>query len=435
MKRSTGITVGLVTAVLVFLFLAGRLAITLGLVFGVGKQNHTDSIETTPEQETTTLIATTTTERATTTTEQATTTTEQATTTSTTTTTKLKLTVEEEILRNFTNNVVFPYGSYVLPLSNLSTDPSAQAPVIVNNISVLTQVNLVMRNSSKTKIFLLARYNAIAIAYACMLYSCIKNGSPNLLIQIGVNADSTNDVIVSGRQTILYIAAPSQQTSTTTRKRRAAPDIDVQFDDIGLCVQFSTSNDCHMVPYDLQDSGSGCLPLIQRLYDQIVYQLPIAAPFSLCQSSNGSRCVSVTYQTYAVSRGIRSPASEPASLSIACGSQCQGEQGTCKQLCRACNSERVSGTDTPMSRRYLMQNQTSGSFLFVYETYNVRDRMLIQQDDVVIFDSGCVGTNGERNVNVTFSGTSDEIRVDVEPNCSGTTGTGWYFDVRCPLTS
>jgi hypothetical protein len=229
-----------------------------------------------------------------------------------------------------------------------------------------------MRNSSKTKIFLLARYNAIAIAYACMLYSCIKNGLPNLFIQIGVNADSTNDVIVSGRQTFLYIAAPSQQSSTTNRKRRAAR-IDVQY--IGLCVQFSTSNDCHMVPYDLQDSGLGFLPLIQRLYDQIVYQLPIAAPSFLCQSSNGSRCVSVTYQTYAISRGFRSPASEPASLSIACGSQCQGQQGTCKQSCQACNSEIVSGTDTPVSRRYLMQNQTSGSFLFVYETYNVRDRM------------------------------------------------------------
>jgi hypothetical protein len=60
---------------------------------------------------------------------------------------------------------------------------------------------------------------------------------------------------------------------------------------------------------------------------------------------------------------------------------------------------------------------------------------VIYQDDVQIFDSGCVGTDGERNVIVPFSGTSDEIRVDVEPNCSGTRGTGWYFDVRCPLTS
>jgi hypothetical protein len=39
-----------------------------------------------------------------------------------------------------------------------------------------------------------------------------------------------------------------------------------------------------------------------------------------------------------------------------------------------------------------MQGKTSGSFQFVFETYNIPDRMRIYQGDVLIFDSGCLGT-------------------------------------------
>jgi hypothetical protein len=229
------------------------------------------------------------------------------------------------------------------------------------------------------------------------LSSCIKTCIISIIfIQVGINADPTNDVLVSGRKTFLYIAVPSQQSSTTNRKRRNAPDT-------GLCVQFGTSNNCHMVPYDLQNKGSGFQPVTTVINGETLYQLPITAPSSLCPSSIGSQCVSVPYQAYVISSNSRSPASEPASLSAACGSQCQGQQGTCKQSCQACNNETVSGRDTPVTRRYHMQGKTSGSFQFVFETYGIPDRMRIYQGDVLIFDSGCLGTNGERNVTVTFT--------------------------------
>jgi hypothetical protein len=108
MKKATCITVSVVAAVLGFLAAA---ALALGLVFGLGRNNNynnkinndtnyntTDSTETTIEQATT-----------------------------------------ASIVRTFVDNVTFPAGSYVIPLSKLSTDLSAQAPAIVN-ISVLTQV-------------------------------------------------------------------------------------------------------------------------------------------------------------------------------------------------------------------------------------------------------------------------------------------------------
>jgi hypothetical protein len=190
-----------------------------------------------------------------------------------------------------------------------------------------------------------------------------------------------------------------------------------------------------MVPYDLQNGGSGFQQMNRLLNGEPLYQLPITAPSILCPSSSGSQCVSVPYLAYVVSSDSKSPASEPSSLSAACGSQCQGEQGTCKQSCQACNNETVKGADTPVTRRYRMQGKISGSFQFVYQTNGIPDRMRIYQGDVQIFDSGCLGTGGKRNVTVTFTSYSDEIRVDVEPNCTGTLGTAWYFRVGCPSTS
>jgi hypothetical protein len=246
-----------------------------------------------------------------------------------------------------------------------------------------------------------------------------------IFIQIGVNADPTNDVLESGRKTFLYISVSTQQSSTTNRKRRNALNT-------GLCVQFGTSNNCHMVPYDLQNKGSGFQLVTTLSNGETLYQLPITAPSSMCPPSSGSQCMPVPYHAYVVSSNSRSPASEPASLSAACGSQCQGQQGTCTQSCQACNNETVSGRDTPVTRRYYMQGKTSGSFQFIFETYGIPDRMCIYQGVELIFDSGCLGTYGERRVTVTFSNLLGEIRVDVEPNCTGTLGTAWYFHVGCP---
>ena len=89
----------------------------------------------------------------------------------------------------------------------------------------------------------------------------------------------------------------------------------------------------------------------------------------------------------------------------------------------------MSGADSPVSRQYYM-GTSNGSINFQYETYLVKDRIIIVYENTNIFDSGCVGTNGLMSTTVT-SGQSKEIRVDVEPNCEGTTGTAWYFIIGC----
>lgn len=383
MKKATCIAVSVVAAVLGFLCLAAA-ALALGLVFGLGLglNNNYNNNNNDTNYNNTNSTATATTEQPTT----------------------LVMTTTASIVRTFVDNVTFPAGSYVIPLSNLSTDPSVQAPSIVNF---------------------------------------------SVLIQVGIEVDPNNIVLVSRRKTFLYFAVPSQQSSTTNRKLRNVPDS-------GLCVQFGTSNNCHIVPYDFPSiprslislpyfPGSliprpsinrelGFQPVTHLFNGETLYQLPISAPPFLCPPSIGSQCVSVPYQAYVISRDSRSPASVPSILFVACGSQCQGQQGRCKQPCQTCNYDTVTGRDTPVTRRYHMQGVTSGSFQFVYGTYSTPDRMRIYQDDEQIFDSGCVGTNGERKVTVTFTGFSDEIRVDVEPNCTGTLGADWYFYVGCPST-
>jgi hypothetical protein len=127
MKRANRIVIGVVIGVVVFLCLAA-VALALGLVFGLGLNNNHNNDNNGTFYENTGSIETTT---------------EQATTI---------LTTSSPIVLNFVNNVMFPNGSYVISLSNLSTDISTQAPAIVN-ISVLTQVgtHLRPRGFSETK--------------------------------------------------------------------------------------------------------------------------------------------------------------------------------------------------------------------------------------------------------------------------------------------
>ncbi len=287
-----------------------------------------------------------------------------------------------EIVKIFIDNVGFPNGSYVISLSSMDSNSLVQAPAIANS-TVLTNVGLVV--------------------------------------------DPTNDVLVTGRKTFLYILVPPQQATAGKRKRRDS----TLSPDPGVCVQFGSSDNCHVVPFSLQYSGLGFRVAGWLSDGSSIYQIPISAPSSMCPSLVNSQCTSVTYQAYVISGNSRSVASSSSSLSAACGSQCQSQQVTCSQTCQNCDGKTVAGTDTPVSRRYHM-GRTSGSFQFLYQTYSVPDRIRVFQDDKQIYDSGCLGTILEVTVNITFTGSSDEIRVDVEPNCDGTTSTAWYFQVSCP---
>jgi hypothetical protein len=97
-----------------------------------------------------------------------------------------------------------------------------------------------------------------------------------------------------------------------------------------------------------------------------------------------------------------------------------------------CNSVSQAGADLPSSR-VIDFGAMEGSFLFSYETYSVKDRVLVLQGGSQLHDSRCVGTNGYRNVQISLNPreSSNYVTVRVEPDCDGTTGTEWEWTAGC----
>uniref|UniRef100_UPI0040574B69 hypothetical protein n=1 Tax=Candidatus Electronema sp. TaxID=2698783 RepID=UPI0040574B69 len=91
--------------------------------------------------------------------------------------------------------------------------------------------------------------------------------------------------------------------------------------------------------------------------------------------------------------------------------------------------QQEAGGDTPETNSYNM-GKNSGSFQFDYETYSIKDRIIIKHDNLQIFDTGCVGESS--TVTINFAGSSPVISVEVIPNCDGSSGTDWNYTVHCP---
>ncbi|MDZ7632932.1 MAG: hypothetical protein U5L72_00215 [Bacteroidales bacterium] len=94
-----------------------------------------------------------------------------------------------------------------------------------------------------------------------------------------------------------------------------------------------------------------------------------------------------------------------------------------------CNDTQKAGGDAPEVHQIDL-GVTSGVFRFDYQTFDVKDQIIISQGGRTIFNSGCVGES--RSVQVQFSGYSTVIEVRVNPNCAGSTSTAWNFTVHCP---
>jgi hypothetical protein len=94
-----------------------------------------------------------------------------------------------------------------------------------------------------------------------------------------------------------------------------------------------------------------------------------------------------------------------------------------------CNDTQKAGGDAP-EVHMIDLGIASGAFRFDYQTFDVKDQIIISQGGMIIFNSGCVGES--RSVQVPFSGYTTVIEVRVNPNCSGSKGTAWNFTVHCP---
>ena len=100
-----------------------------------------------------------------------------------------------------------------------------------------------------------------------------------------------------------------------------------------------------------------------------------------------------------------------------------------------CNDLTIAGGDTPETHTVEL-NQTSGTFNFLYETYGIADRMIVKYQGNTLYDSGCVTTVSTVSQTISYSGTSTQVIVEIQPNCSGTTtGTAWTFTVTCPTAT
>ena len=109
-------------------------------------------------------------------------------------------------------------------------------------------------------------------------------------------------------------------------------------------------------------------------------------------------------------------------------SQCKGTKPIDTQECTPsgcntgmCLSEADQGNEKPM--RYTIQSSaTSGTFTFDYETYTVKDQMILTYPGGS-FDTGVVGTNGWATFSTNYSGGSTFTLI-VRP---GPVGTAWKF--------
>jgi hypothetical protein len=96
-----------------------------------------------------------------------------------------------------------------------------------------------------------------------------------------------------------------------------------------------------------------------------------------------------------------------------------------------CNDTVQSGSDNPETFTIDL-GKKSGTFQFDYNTYSIKDRLIVTYEGNTLYDSGCVGTSEMKTEYITYSGNSTSITVAVQPNCEGTVSTQWDFVVHCP---
>ena len=114
------------------------------------------------------------------------------------------------------------------------------------------------------------------------------------------------------------------------------------------------------------------------------------------------------------------------------GTQCNSCQpSTPPTSTVACGGLVQAGSDNPETHIVNLA-RNAGQFVFEYETYNVEDQIILEYEGRTLHDSGCVGTNGTRQISLSYQGSTSSITVRVIPNCTGTSSTQWNFKVNCP---
>lgn len=98
---------------------------------------------------------------------------------------------------------------------------------------------------------------------------------------------------------------------------------------------------------------------------------------------------------------------------------------------RKCNDLTRAGSNKKESHQVYLGN-SYGEFDLEYETFTAKDRIVVRYDNQTLFDTGCIGTNGKLRKRLQYNGLSEEMTINVIPNCMGNQpSTKWNFQLIC----
>lgn len=132
---------------------------------------------------------------------------------------------------------------------------------------------------------------------------------------------------------------------------------------------------------------------------------------------------------------IECPDPEKPFFNVATGQceACPPQTPTYNQNLRVCEANcpggSRAGNNVPFFGSFEL-GKKAGTFNFQFEHFSIRDKMEVIYEGSVLFDTGCVGGRSGRAL--SYNGTATNVIIKVTPNCAGTSGTAWNFDVSCP---
>jgi hypothetical protein len=106
-------------------------------------------------------------------------------------------------------------------------------------------------------------------------------------------------------------------------------------------------------------------------------------------------------------------------------------------LVGSCNSMATAG-GAQVDERTFQMGKAAGTVTLSYHTYSVHDRIKVYSGTNLAADTGCMATGDPsilRTLTFSYSGTSGQLKVRVEPNCNPVTAqptTEWAYSLSCP---
>ena len=72
---------------------------------------------------------------------------------------------------------------------------------------------------------------------------------------------------------------------------------------------------------------------------------------------------------------------------------------------------------------------SGGTINVLFNAQTIKDQLILFANDSMIVDTGCI--SGSYSQSTSISAGTTTIRVQVIPNCEGTTGTAWTLSITC----